>query len=227
MKPSLAPRFDIYASIHKALRLAMTENLVRWSGLDTADAGQRQAAVVQLRSLIDLCRSHVDHENRHVHPAIESRCPGLTHRIAGEHDHHIATLDALEADVVTFQCAPDAASAFGMYRHLALFVAENFEHMDFEESVHNTALWAQYSDEELMAIEQAILSSIEPAEMAVVLHWMLPAITHEARAAMLGGMRANAPAPAYESAMQIARQRLQARDWARLLQALEPQEQAA
>jgi hypothetical protein len=39
--------------------------------------------------------------------------------------------------------------ALRLYHHLALFVADNFQHMHIEETVHNPTLWAHYSDAEL------------------------------------------------------------------------------
>lgn len=227
MTPTTAPRFDLYAGIHKALRLVMTDTLSRFGSLDASDAGPRNEAVAQLNALLDLCRSHVDKENHHVHPAIEARRPGTCARIASEHLEHLAAIDALQAELVAFQRAPHAAAAFGLYRHLARFVAENLEHMEFEEAVHNAALWAVYSDEELMQIHHAIVASIEPATLGLALHWMLPAATHDERIALLMDMRATAPAAAFDGAMQLARQRLPKRDWERLLQELEPQALAA
>lgn len=227
MTTTSASRFDLYAVIHKALRLAMTDTLARFGSLDAGDAGARSEAIAQLDALLDLCRAHVDKENHHVHPAIEARRPGTCARIADEHVQHIAAIDALEAEMVAFRCAPDAAAGFGLYRHLARFVAENLEHMEFEETVHNAALWAAYSDEELMQIHGAIVASIEPAAMGQVLHWMLPAMNHAERIDMLTGMRATAPAPAFEGAMQLALQRLPQREWTRLAHALEAQALAA
>jgi Hemerythrin HHE cation binding domain len=221
------PRFDLYAGIHKALRLAMTDTLSRFGSLDADDAGSRAEAIAQLNELLDLCRSHVEKENHYVHPAIEARRPGTSERIAGEHVEHLAAIDTLEAELVAFQRAPNAAAAFALYRHLGRFVAENFEHMEFEETVHNAALWATHSDDELLQIHNAIVSSIEPAAMGQVLNWMLPAMNHDERTGMLMGVRATAPAPAFEGAMQLAQQRLPERDWDKLARVFQRHAMAA
>lgn len=227
MNPPATARFDLYAVIHKTLRLAMTETLHRFGRLDAADTAQRREAIAALRSLLDLCRSHVEKEERFVHPAIEARCPGESARIAAEHVEHVAAINALEAEAVAFQCSPDNAAALRLYRRLAVFVAENFAHMELEETAHNAALWAAYGDAELLQVHQAILSSIGPADMAQVLHWMLPAMNPGERAGMLLGMRATAPAPAFEGALQVARRRLDPGEWAKLERALEPAAMAA
>ena len=220
-------RFDLYAQIHKALRLAMTDTLARVGSLDAADATRRHDVLDQLHALLDLCRAHVDKEEHHVHPAIEARCAGLSLRIAGEHVEHLAAIDALETQAVAFRCAPDAAGAFALYRRLAVFVAENLEHMEVEETVHNAALWAAYSDAELLQLHLAIIASIEPGAMAQVLHWMVPALSHGERVGLLQAMRATAPAPAFAGALQLAERRLSAGEWVRLETALELQAEAA
>jgi hypothetical protein len=221
MNSATLPRFDLYGQIHKALRLGMADTLARFGSLDAGDAGQRLEAIAQLRALLDLCRAHVEKEEHHVHPVIEARCTGRSLRVAAEHVEHLAAIDALEAEAVAFQCAPDAAAAFRLYRHLALFVAENLEHMEVEETVHNAALWSAYTDAELQQVHVAIVSAIDPDAMAQALHWMLPALNPDERAELLLGLRASAPAAAFEGALQMARQRLGAGDCARLERALD------
>ncbi|MFN0183684.1 MAG: hemerythrin domain-containing protein [Aquabacterium sp.] len=216
-------RFDLYAAIHKALRLAMADTLARLGSLDVADTGPCQGTAAQVQSLLDMCRGHLQKEERYVHPLIEARCAGRSLRIAAEHVEHQAAIDALEAGLVAFRCAPSAVAGHRLYRRLAVFVAENLAHMEYEESVHNEALWASCTDEDLLAVHDAILAGLEPAEAGEVLHWMLPALSHEERAGMLAGMRAMAPPPAFEGAVQLARQRLSAGEWAKLAQALQLQ----
>lgn len=227
MSSPSTPRVDLYAGIHKALRLAMTDTLVRFGSLDASDALARREAIDQLGTLLAMCRSHVDKENRYVHPAVDACCPGTTHTIAAEHVEHLVALAALEAELADFARRPDAAALFALYRHLARFVAENLAHMDYEEEVHNAALWRSYDDVDLMRIHGAIVDSIAPEAMAQILHWMLPAMNHDERAGMLLQMRATAPAPAFEATLQLARARLSQREWDKLDQALNPWAAAA
>lgn len=215
-----APRLDLYAAIHKALRLAMSDTLGRLGSLDAGDAGARAEAVAQLRGLCDLCRAHVAKENGHVHPVIEACRPGGSGRIAAEHEEHLVAIDALEAAAVVFDAAPSPALAHRLYRQLAVFVAENLEHMEVEESVHNALLWAARTDAELLAVHEGILAAIEPQEMAQVMHWMLPALSPAERAGLLGDMRAKAPPPAFEGVLRLAEARLPRADWLKLVAAL-------
>lgn len=215
-----APRVDLYSGIHKALRLFMTETLLRVGRLDTADADELAKTLSQLRSLLELCRSHVAHENEFVHAAIEARRPGASQRIAAEHVEHLDAIAALEAEVAALAALPREPAAQRLYRHLARFVGENFEHMHVEETAHNAALWSLYSDAELNEIHQRILAAVDPAEMGLVLRWMVPAMSPAERAGMLGEMQRQMPPEAMRGVLDTVRPHLDDTAWGKLARAL-------
>lgn len=230
---STTPRYDVYAGIHKALRLFMSRTLCTLGSTDPANPHELDAALDLLQRLLALCELHLKDENEFIHPALERAKPGTSARIAGEHGHHAEAIAALWAQRDALrQAAPEArATALTrLYRELALFVADNFQHMEFEEREHNAILWAHYSDAELSAIEQALVASIPPEAMMEALHWFIPALNASERVGMLGGMQQGMPAPVFEGVLQIAERTLAPQAHAELLRALgrgEPQRLAA
>lgn len=215
-----APRYDIYAGIHRALRLFMTDTLGRLGWLDCGDAAETTATLNQFDSLLAFCRKHLEHENSFVHAAIEARRPAATQRVAGEHVEHLEEIAALQAESLALRAAPSAPAALRLYRHLALFIADNFHHMQVEESSHNESLWAAYSDAEIMAIEQRLVASLDPAEQALVLRWMAPALPPAERAAWLADVRRQLPPEAFALVLEGARAALNETAWAKLARAL-------
>lgn len=218
-----APRVDLYAPIHKGLRHFMTDTLLRVGSVDTADEIDLQGTLAQLDALLTHLRSHLQHENDVVHPAIEARQPGVAQRIAGEHDDHLASIEALQAERAELARTPAALRAplaLRLYRHLALFVAENLQHMHVEETVHNQALWAAYSDAELIALHDTIMEHVGPQEMATGLLWMAPALSHAELAGMLGGLRATQPAGQVHAVLELVKARLSPARWNKLADAL-------
>jgi len=214
-----APRVDLYAGIHKALRALMADTLLAVGRMDSEDALERAQVTQRVLELLDFCRSHLRHENDVIHPALEARAPGASGKIAHEHEEHLQAIVAL-ADQATalLQCEPAArpAAALALYRALSLFIAHNFEHMHVEETAHNAVLWARYTDAELIDLHNALVASIPPAEMMYVLRWMVPFMNPAERAAMLGDMRDHAPAPAFAAALEVVRPHLGEREWAKL-----------
>jgi hypothetical protein len=216
-------RLDLYAGIHKALRLAMTRTLTQAGSTDPDDAAEVAATVAQVEGLLALCELHLNDENEFVHPALERARPGSAARIAAEHVHHLESIADLRdlAALVAHSAEAARGAALGrLYRALALFVADNLQHMQVEETVHNALLWAAYDDAELLAIEQQIVASIPPQAMADALHWFLPALNAPERAAMLAGMRQGMPPEPFAGVLGIAEHTLSAADYAKLQRAL-------
>ena len=214
-----APRVDLYAFIHKALRRCLTDALCRVGATDPTDAGDVAAALDDTFALLALCDSHWRHENDHLHPALERARPGSAARITAEHVHHAeAIADLRDLSGLVRDTAGDArrGALERLYHALALFVADNLQHMYVEETAHNAVLWAHYDDAALMAIEHALLATIPPSELMQALPWFLRALDAAERVKFVGGM----PAPAQDAALALARDVLPASSHAALARAL-------
>lgn len=218
-----APRLDLYGPIHKALRHFMLDTLLRVGRLDVVDSAEMGATLGQHDALMALCVKHLQHENEFVHAALEARRPGSAQRVADEHVEHQESIDALREDAAQLRRAPAEQRmplALRLYRHLALFVGENFAHMHHEETVHNAALWSLYSDAELNDLHDRLLACISPEEHLEVARWMVPALSPIERAGMLNGVKAAAPAPAFDGLIRHLRPHLDAVAWGKLAPAI-------
>lgn len=195
-----ARRHNIYAQVHKALRACMGETLVAVGRMDPADDGDVGLAVAQVRELLTFARIHLEKEEHFVHPAMEARQPGSSANTAADHAHHLDAFVRLERGARAVErtrgkARADAADT--LYGDLALFIADNYVHMHAEEVDNNAVLWATYSDDELRALEDAIVAAIPPDAKALAMRWMVPAIGPAERATMLAHVRATAPAPVF------------------------------
>lgn len=219
-----APRVDLYAAIHKTMRLWMCGTLTRVGSTDPADAMQVGETLAAVRSLLDGCIAHLTRENEFLHPAMERARPGTSAQIAGEHVEHVDAVEELAELAMRVEAAQGparAAALHHLYRSLALFVAENFEHMHYEETEHNAVLWAHYTDDELLALERRLIAAIPPEVMMGLLHWMLPAVAAPERLAMFTDMRAHAPGEAFQAVVSLARARLTPGEWVKLARGLD------
>jgi hypothetical protein len=219
-----APRVDMYAGIHKALRALMADTLLAVGRMDSDDDLELAQVTQRVVDLLDSCASHLKHENDFVHAAIEARAPGASAAIAHEHEEHEQHIGALRVAVEATRAAPAgqrAAPALDLYRSLALFIAANFQHMHVEETAHNAVLWARYTDAELMAIHDALLASIPPEEMMRTARWLIPFMNPAERAAVLADIRGKAPAPAFQAILDTVRPHLSGGEWAKLARSLD------
>ncbi len=225
-----AGRPDIYRNIHKGLRLCMNQALEQVGRMDSSDDLDVAASIGSTREMLELFALHLEDENAFIHPALSACRPGSADRTASDHVGHLQAIADLRDLVTSLEAArrpQRAAVADQLYRRMALFVAENLEHMHFEETHNMAVLWSACNDEEIMAIEHAIVASIPPAMMMKFVRWMLLGMPHPDRVGMLAAMRDTAPAEAFEAVRTLARAHLEARDWRKLADALDLAEEIA
>ncbi|HEX6592893.1 MAG TPA: hemerythrin domain-containing protein [Moraxellaceae bacterium] len=223
-----APRFDIYAPIHKGMRAFFAHMLVAVGRLDGEDHEEVAAVMAELEELLDFCRRHLDKENRYLHPALEARRPGATAAIVADHEEHQREIDALAAQAFTIRHLPALRRERvlqDLYRQLTHFIADNLAHMAVEERDNNQLLWETHSDAEIMAIEGAIVASQSQEEAGKTLRWMLPAMTAQERAGFLRKMQEVAPAGTVEMVLGKVRPHLRSADVRKLETALGLQRQ--
>ncbi len=224
-----APRYDIYQGIHKGLRAFMADTLTRVGRVDVFDATDLGRTMAQLEALLSLCADHVRHENDFLHTAIQARLPAGASRTTEDHVEHLHSIGELRAESRAVMAAADGermGMALRLYRHLALFVAENLQHMNIEETANNAALWAHYSDAELMDIHHRLLASVSPQDQLEVMRWIVPALMPVQRAGMLGSMKHEVPAEFFEAVIDVVRPHLDIRDWTQLARAIGVPQQA-
>lgn len=213
-----AVTFDLYRDIHKGIRAEMFRVTELAGSLDPSDRRARTAFAAEVEGLVQNLESHAAHEDNAVQPALEAARPDLAATIAA--DHH--ALDARYHDLRTVaSAAVDATSNARVAMHeayleLASFTSVYLAHQHTEEQVVMPALEAAIGVEAVMTIHGHIISSIPPQEMAASLAFMLPAMNLDDRAELLGGMRANAPAPVFEGIWGLAGSVLTAGDYAAL-----------
>lgn len=216
-------RFNFYAGIHKALRAFMADTLLTVGRTDPTDDAELARTVAQVGELMALCASHVAHENTFAHPALEARCPGVSSTVAQEHEghlHHIAHLNEAAQALQGCEVEEREAGLHALYLALALFVADNLQHMHKEETVHNAALWAAYTDAELAAMHDALIATIPQPEMMLVMRWMLPNLNAPERLGVMQDMRSGAPAPVFEGMLDATRGMLNAHNAMKLARGL-------
>jgi hypothetical protein len=202
-----AARMDLYTGIHKALRRYMADTLSELGRVNVDDDHDCHQVAARVQGLLQQLRAHLQHENDFVHTAIEARRPGATRRPSEDHQMHIDAIANLEDEtraMVASNPAQRAVQALRLYRHLAVFVAHNLEHMQLEETENNAALWALYSDAELAALHGQLLASLSADEMARTLHWMALSLTPQELTALFSDMRASAPPAAFEAMFDVA-----------------------
>jgi hypothetical protein len=195
------PALDLYGAVHKGLRLGLLELVTRLARIDADECDEAQRAIDDLDGLLYLCERHAEHEDRHLHRAVEQRRAGGSADQSRDHEQQRQEVLALRALALATTSA-DRAERPRLWRALQLrysrFVGENLVHMAQEEEGMQRQLEQLYDIAELGAIQRALLAGIGPDEMLAWTRLMLRAATGTERTLMLERMRAMLPAAALE-----------------------------
>lgn len=195
---------DLYRDIHKGIRAELFAVTAEAARLDPADTPGGAALAQHVDDVVALLRSHADHEDTHVGPALAGALPELDARIHADHEVLEARLEEI-VEMGRELGGPDRR--LRVHRlHLALgsFTGAYLQHQDLEEVVVMPALESAIGVEAVLGIHQAIVGAIPPDEMARSLAIMLPAMDIDDRAELLGGMAAGAPPEVFAGVWSLA-----------------------
>jgi hypothetical protein len=198
----------MYGSIHKGLRKAQLEMLLRLGSAEFSHAGTVDSIIADMRTILTMAASHLLHENEHVHRALENKAPGSSSRLEDQHGSHQRDFAQLEELLQVMESSADATQRKALGRRLYLgfgaFIAHDLEHMHEEVTIANPLLQSLFTDAELEEIEMGIISTLTPEKTIAFMRLMIPASNPEERASMLGGMKANAPPEAFQAVIDLA-----------------------
>lgn len=198
-------RHDLYAPIHKALRLLQARTLTLVGVTDFTDDAATARTLGVVRELLHTAARHLEHEEAVIHPLLAARAPDAVILLEAQHGEHRAVFAEfyhLAGRVAGAVALDRPRQGRELYLALAKFMAADFLHMAHEEQAVMPLLQSLFTDEELIAMEGEIVAWIPPNELAVLLQAMLEALSRPERAHLMGGVRAGAPPGVFEQLMQ-------------------------
>ena len=198
---------DLYLDIHKGIRRDLFALTERAGNVDPSFRSGRVDLAEHLDRTVDLLVQHAHHEDTYAQPSIEKFLPDLAAEIETDHERiegRMVRLQEMAYDAINAMPSAQRFSVHRLYIELASFTSEYLAHQDLEERLVMPALEKAVGVEVVMGIHGAIVGSIPPDDMAKALALMLPALNIDDRTELLGGIRANAPAPVFEGVWGLA-----------------------
>ena len=199
-----AERMDVFKSVHKGLRRALF-NLALQAGI--ADPGrpeERAALTLQAREVFHFLEHHARNEDRFLAPMMEAKSPGSASRLKAEHadlgaelEDLLRSLDALEAG------AP--SGLHGFYLAINRFIGRYLRHLDEEETRLLPLLHGAFTDQELAVFSEKSVSNTAPADQAMMLGHMFPAMQDLELRSFFETLRVKAPKEVVEYLEGLAR----------------------
>ncbi|MCY0146273.1 hypothetical protein OEG84_00705 [Hoeflea sp. G2-23] len=186
---------DLYYAVHKGLRLANARMLIALGQLDPFDDSAVAATLRRLSDHIEMGLCHLADENSEIHTVLDQRLPGAADHAGEDHEHHEEAFGELRrlADALVVAKTGRPALLRKLYQRFALFVADDFKHMNEEETVIQPQIEEHFSAPEITTIRERIVASIPPETMVLFMRAMLGAASRPERAEMVTGMKAGMP----------------------------------
>ncbi|MEJ7682318.1 MAG: hemerythrin domain-containing protein [Segetibacter sp.] len=150
-----------------------------------------------LEEVVLLFEGHAHAEDTLVFPMLNEVAPKLVTEFEKQHiqDHQLG--EELETAIDQLKAAGSRVEKMkaGIQIQLAFteFVAFNLSHMNQEETIINEKLWAHYSDDELMAIQQKVVATVSPEKNAKYGYWMLKGLSQNEIIGWYREIKENAP----------------------------------
>ena len=203
---------DIFRNIHKGIRNELFAVTFEAGRVDPLDHDAVAAVGGRWGNLVKLLIGHAEHEDEFVLPLIEHFTPEYAEEITAAHTVLEAQMAQLEllADRAAESC-PERVRILThrLYLGLASFTAAYLQHQEFEEFEVMVMLSEHVSPEDLRALDNAIVASVTPEQMAQSMPLMLGAMNIEDQVELLGGVQAGAPAEVFAGMLGLTRSALE------------------
>lgn len=201
-------RVDLYTLIHKAQRVQLFALATRIGRADFMEKEEISSIAQELRDMITHLRAHSAHETNFIHPLFHQ----IGDKIAVIEDEH----DDLEIELGKLEHILNTQDWKKLYPELNRFIASYLAHQDEEESLQASVLWKYFDDQKLEAVMTAFRKSRTPEQAMEDLKFLIQGMNNLELTALFQKMRIGAPKAAFQAACQIAKEQLEASQWAKL-----------
>jgi len=198
---------DFYTLIHKAIRLAMSEFLVKLGSTDAADATEWASTAAGWRQIKRLLDAHSRHEDEHIHPLIHRVAPSIAAMLDAQHEELDGRLNAIEAVMAEIMGEQDGnlrrLCSQQVYQRFSAFMASYFQHLIEEETKAMPVLLDRVPAEELFAAHFRLLGSMPAEEKLADLPIIARSLSSPERIALMTATQAGAPPAFFAEACRI------------------------
>lgn len=212
MNHAATERYNSFNLIHKGLRALLFETGITLMRTDFTDDTEGIKAIRSVMTVADLFNDHALHEDTHILPAVAKFDAALQQEFEEEHeeDEELANKLSALSDSYVHAISVERRAQIGkeiLYTYYE-FVAFNLYHMNKEEKKINTALWDNYTDQDIQAIQQKIVAGISPEMMALDGKWMMRGVNDSELKGWLTQVKSTAPDQVFRQLIALGEREL-------------------
>lgn len=205
-------RVDLYTAVHKAQRFHLFRLSSEIGTTDFTDADAAAHISDRVHDIGAHLRDHARNEETYIHP-LYREIGRVVEDIEREHHELESALGELERIV-------DEKRWDELYPRYTRFLGNYLLHLDEEEALQKNVLWQHCDDQALLAVFQRFKAERSATDSAADLELMLPALSTIELTRMFAGMKASAPAQAFQAACDLAARVLEPPRWRQISERL-------
>lgn len=210
-------RYNPFNQIHKGLRALLYDTAIKLQHTDFKDESAAASCFDRINTVLWLFDSHADIEDNMVFPLVKKVAHQVVKDFEKEHDTDHQLGNDLRNALQSYYFANDEDAKFKTGTNVLIafneFIAFNLSHMNREETIINTLLWENYSDEELMGVTKAIVAKIPQNKNELYSRWMLKGIGMHEIIDWAKSIKATAPQFVFEQFCFMAEEELPFEKW--------------
>lgn len=197
------PRMNLYAFPHKGLRNVISQLSLTAGNTNCSDQDSLNTLKSLAEEVFTLLKLHAHSEETFVLPALEAKVPGSSEENIAEHAQLEKEIEVMKQALktITRDSPPHLVSNF--YVAVSNFHSNYLTHMAMEENKMNALIWKNFTDDELMEQHGKIMSSLTPEQIMMWFKYIIPALNHFERMIIMGGFKANAPTPFFDTVLDM------------------------
>lgn len=205
-------RVDLYTFVHKAQRLHMFRLSEAIGSADLSQVDEVDDIEKQLVELIDHLKDHAQNEKNYIHP--------LYQKVGAVGDHFDGEHESLDIEIHKIEKIMQEKRWNELYTVYARFLGIYLLHIDEEEASQREILWKHYDDKVLSETFMRFKSE-RPQHLAKKdFEFMLPALSVPELTKMFRGIKASAPAAAFQGSCEIAAKLLEENKWRKIVSSI-------
>jgi hypothetical protein len=217
-------RVRLFEAAHKGLRSALAQFSFLLGKCDFNNNADVDKLYSLGKDMLMMLNSHANDENSIILAELEAKVPGSSKHDMDDHERLEIDQDAMDKlldDIKEVSSKGGDAAGLGaeLYMKFAKYQGDYLLHTYEEETETQRMLWENFTDRELHAMRGKIIAGFTPEAFEKWQSYILPAITHNDRAFMLAGMKANAP-KVFEKLMVMAEKYLPSNEFDALKESL-------
>jgi hemerythrin-like domain-containing protein len=213
----MSQNIDLYTGPHKGQRNYIYRLSTIAGRLDANDHESIKEYISQFKALRDEFALHAELEEKHIHPIISKRIPGIVQILEEDHANQKAFFNELVGNLEDLNMIPEYEEQQSIflefYRAFNRYIAMYLQHINFEEMEIQSALWRVCSHDELSKTMSAIIAHQKPGELQFNLEMMFSSMTAAEVSALIAAARTRMPQDAVTNVYGLAERVMDTAEW--------------